>query len=118
MSDQNTASTSLSSIASTGAKVGIDSDFSLTGVIVTQGEGGAEYGTIARAKDSSGKLKAYYFAKGVLTGQVTGYASTLAAPALGGTFKANGKDCTILSSQLQASNQDFVKVTASGKAIS
>jgi hypothetical protein len=110
-------STTLPSLANSGAHIGVSSDYSLSGVVVTQGEGGAEYGTTARAKGSNGDLKAYYFAKGVYTGQVTGYASTLAAPALGGTFTANGKSCYILSSQLQASNQDFVKVTASGKAL-
>jgi hypothetical protein len=85
--------------------------------VVTQVSEGSEYGNIARAKDSTGEIAAIYMSKGTYTSEVSGYANTFAAPGLGGSISGVAGDQKIMSSKLEASNQDFVKVSVTGKGL-
>ena len=100
-----------------GKNVGADG-VSVTGISnVTQVTDTEEYGNIARAKGSDGEIKAAFMSKGTYTSQVSGYTSAIEAPALGGTITGVGGNQRVMSSQLEASNQDFAKVTVTGKGI-
>jgi hypothetical protein len=91
---------------------------SVTGISnVTQVTDGQEYGNIARAKGSDGEVKAVFMSKGTYTSQVSGYTSTIEAPDLGAGITGVGGQQRVMSSQLEASNQDFAKVTVTGKGI-
>lgn len=100
-------STSYGSIGASGSATGIYSVISATN--------SEEYGATAKAKDASGDIKAAYLYKAIGTVTVNGYASAYEAPALGGTATANGQTGTIMSSNFQASNQDFAKATVTAK---
>jgi hypothetical protein len=76
-----------------------------------------EYGNIARAKNCDGDVKAVFMSKGTYSSQVSGYTATIAAPALGGAITGVDGSQRIMSSTLEASNQDFAKVTVTGKGI-
>lgn len=100
-----------------GKNVGADG-VTVSGITnVTQVTDTEEYGNISRAKGSDGEVKAVFMSKGTYTSQVSGYTSTIAAPALGGDINGVGGNQRIMSSQLEASNQDFAKVTVTGKGI-
>jgi hypothetical protein len=100
-----------------GKNVGADG-VSVTGISnVTQITDTEEYGNIARAKGSDGEIKAVFMSKGTYTSQVSGYTSAIEAPALGGNISGVKGSQRVMSSQLEASNQDFAKVTVTGKGI-
>jgi uncharacterized protein YlxW (UPF0749 family) len=100
-----------------GTQVGV-SGVSVPGIsVVTQVSDGQEYGQISRAKDSDGELKSIFMSKGTYTSEVTGYTSAIAAPALGQSITGVGGTQKVMQSQLQASNQDFAKVTVTGKGL-
>lgn len=100
-----------------GAAIGVDG-VSVTGMTqITSVSDGQEYGNIARAKKSNGDLGAIFMSKGVHTSEISGYANAVTPVALGGTISGVEGGQKIMSSQLQASNQDFVKVTVTGKGL-
>ncbi len=91
---------------------------SVTGITnVTQVSDGQEFGNIARAKGPDGEIKAVFMSKGTYTSQVSGYTDAIAAPAPGGDITGVGGQQKVMSSQLEASNQDFARVTVTGKGI-
>lgn len=101
-----------------GHQVGVPSGVSVAGISqVTQVSDGQEYGQISRAKDSTGELASIFFSKGTHSSEISGYTSTFGAPALGGPIFGVGGTQKIMQSQLQASNQDFAKVTVTGKGM-
>jgi hypothetical protein len=85
--------------------------------VVTSSSAGQEYGTTSKAKDADGEVKALFFSKGQYVSQVSGYTGSIGAPALGGGIAGVDGSQKIMSSSLQASNQDFAKVTVTGKGI-
>ena len=99
------------------ASIGVDG-VTVSGIdAVTSVSDGQEYGTIARAKKSDGELGAIFMAKGTYTSEVSGYSHAISAPGLGGSISGVGGSQKIMSSKLDASNQDFVKVSVTGKGL-
>jgi len=100
-----------------GAAIGVDG-VTVTGIqAITSVSDGQEYGNIARAKKSDGELGAIFMSKGTYTSEVSGYSNVISAPALGGTIAGVDGTQRIMSSKLDASNQDFVKVSVTGKGL-
>jgi len=100
-----------------GAEIGV-SGVSVPGISqITSVSSGEEYGNISRAKKSDGELGAIFMSKGTYTSEVSGYSNAISAPALGGGITGVGGTQKIMSSKVEASNQDFVKVSVSGKGL-
>ena len=78
-----------------------------------------EYGGQAQAKDHTGEVKSVFYYKRIKTGTATGYASSIEAPAIGpsNTLAIGSNNYKIVQSSMQASNQDFAKVSVTGKLI-
>jgi hypothetical protein len=85
--------------------------------VVTSSSAGQEYGTTSKAKGADGELKALFFSKGQYVSQISGYTGTIGAPALNAAITGVDGSQKVMSSSLQASNQDFAKVTVTGKGI-
>lgn len=100
-----------------GAQVGV-SGVSVIGIsVVTQVSDGQEYGQISRAKNGDGELATIFMSKGTYTSEISGYTNAIAAPALGNDITGVQGAQKVMQSQLQASNQDFAKVSVTGKGL-
>lgn len=76
-----------------------------------------EYGTKQEAKDGDGEIKGVLFGKKTVAMEVNGYTDAFAPPVLGGAIIVRGVTGVAMSSNLNASTEDFAKATVSGKAL-
>jgi hypothetical protein len=76
-----------------------------------------EYGTQQEAKDGAGEIKGILFGKKTVGMEVSGYSGVFSPPALGGDVTVRGLTGKAMSSSLDASTEDFAKVTVTGKAL-
>lgn len=76
-----------------------------------------EYGTKQEAKDGAGEIKGVLFGKKTVAMEVSGYTDAFEPPALGGDITVRGVTGKAMSSNLDASTEDFAKATVSGKAL-
>ena len=74
-------------------------------------------GTVVRAKDGVGDVKAVLVGKEVITMNVSGYSTNSNGAALGDTIMVGGKSGKVVSSSIDATTEDFTKFSAQGAAL-
>jgi hypothetical protein len=83
---------------------------------ITNASAEAAAGTVVRAKNSAGDVKALLVGKKLVTLAASGYATSITGPALGGAITVAGKTGKITSATIEATAEDFTRFSAEGKA--
>lgn len=84
---------------------------------VTQASIEKSAGTVVRAKDGTGAVKAVLVGKEIITMSVSGYSTNPTGAALGGNIEVAGTSGKVISSTIEASSEDFTKFSAEGRAL-
>ena len=74
-------------------------------------------GTVVRAKNGAGDVKAVLIGKEVITMNVSGYSTSAAGAVLGSAIKVGGKEGKVVSASIEATAEDFTKFSAQGAAL-
>jgi hypothetical protein len=74
-------------------------------------------GTVVRAKNGLGDVKAVLIGKEVITMNVSGYSTSAAGAVLGSDIKVGGKTGKVVSASIEATAEDFTKFSAQGAAL-
>ena len=92
--------------------------FSVSGIdSLTSVSAGQEYTVNVTAKDTNGEVAAHLYGSEKKNFSAEGYVTGSVAPvALGGAATVAGVSGVVMNSSVQASNEDFAKVTVSGEA--
>lgn len=84
---------------------------------ITQASAEVSAGTVVRAKDNMGEIKAVLIGKKTISMSVSGYSTDPGGAALGDPIKVGDVDGIVISSSVEASAEDFTKFSAEGRAI-
>ncbi len=82
---------------------------------ITSAELSSSLETNVTAKDEDGEVVAHLFGNKKFTMSAEGYADAATLPATGDTIKVAGNEGVITGASITASNEDFVRVRASGE---
>ena len=84
---------------------------------ITQASIERSAGTVVRAKNSLGDIKAVLVGKETITMNVSGYSTSAAGAVLGSDIKVGGKTGKVVSASIEATAEDFTKFNAQGAAL-
>jgi len=84
---------------------------------ITQASIERSAGTVVRAKNGLGDIKAVLVGKETITMNVSGYSTNAAGALLGDVIKVGGKEGKVTSSSIEATVEDFTKFNAQGAAL-
>ena len=84
---------------------------------ITQASVERSAGTVVRAKDGQGDIKAVLIGKEVISMSVSGYSTNATGANLGDSITVGGKTGKVTSSNIEATAEDFTKFTAQGAAV-
>lgn len=88
----------------------------VTGIDAVQSaEANSEYTVNASARDAAGETVAHVYGDEKSTIRAEGFTTAAALPTMGAALTVAGKSGTVLRSNIQASNDDFVKVSVEGE---
>lgn len=97
---------------------GVPSDVTTPGITaITQASVERAAGTVVRAKNREGDIKAVLIGKETITMNVSGYSTNSSGAALGDTITVGGKTGKVVSSSIEATAEDFTKFSAQGAAL-
>ena len=85
---------------------------------VTQASIEKSAGTVVRAKNGVGEVKAVLTGKEVITMNISGYSTDAAGAALGSDIEVAGEAGKVISASIEATAEDFMKFSAQGRALS
>ncbi len=85
---------------------------------ITQASVEKSAGTVVRAKNGAGDVKAVLIGKEVINMSVSGYSTNADGAALGSEIKVAGQTGKVISSSIEATAEDFTKFSAEGRALS
>jgi hypothetical protein len=107
-------------LLSGGSFAGItDADASQEGIShITQASIEKSAGTVVRAKNGLGEVKAVLTGKEIITMNVSGYSINAAGANLGQDIEVAGVSGKVISSNIEATAEDFTKFSAQGRALS
>ena len=99
--------------------VGINSSVATQSGItaITQASVERSAGTVVRAKDGQGDVKAVLIGKENITMSVSGYSTNASGAALGDPITVGGKTGKVISSSVEATAEDFTRFSAEGRAV-
>jgi predicted TIM-barrel enzyme len=101
----------------TGAGVSATENVQAGITAITQASIERAAGTIVRAKNGAGDVKAVLIGKEVITMNVSGYSTAAAGAVLGSAIKVGGKEGKVVSASIEATAEDFTKFSAQGAAL-
>jgi hypothetical protein len=88
----------------------------VTGIDAVQSaEASDEYTVNASARDTGGETVAHTYGDAKSTLRAEGFGNAATIPALGAALTVAGKTGAVMRSSIQASNQDFVKLSVEGE---
>lgn len=107
-------------LLSGGTFAGITStDASTIGIShITQASIEKSAGTVVRAKNGLGEVKAVLTGKEIITMNVSGYSTSAAGAELGDEITVAGIAGRVISSSVEATAEDFTKFSSQGRALS
>lgn len=107
-------------LLSGGSFAGItSSDASQAGIThITQASIEKSAGTVVRAKNGIGEVKAVLTGKEIITMNVSGYSTDADGADLGDAIKVANIEGKVISSSIEATAEDFIKFSAQGRALS
>jgi hypothetical protein len=85
---------------------------------ITQASIEKSAGTVVRAKDGLGDVKAVLTGKEIITMNVSGYSTQANGAALGSEIKVAGITGKVISASIEATAEDFTRYNAQGRALS
>ena len=95
-----------------------NTDASTAGIShITQASIEKSAGTVVRAKNGLGEVKAVLTGKEIITMNVSGYSTVAAGAALGDDIEVAGTSGKVISSSVEATAEDFTKFSAQGRAL-
>lgn len=87
-----------------------------TGISAVQSaEVSEEYTVNVDGKDTNGETVAHVYGNAKATMRVEGFNTAATLPTLGSPLSVGGKDGVVMRSNIQASNEDFVKLSVEGE---
>lgn len=96
-----------------------DADASQDGIShITQASIEKSAGTVVRAKNGVGEVKAVLTGKEIITMNVSGYSTNAVGAALGDDITVAGTTGKVISASIEATAEDFTKFSAQGRALS
>jgi hypothetical protein len=84
---------------------------------ITQASVERSAGTVVRAKNSQGDVKAVLIGKESISMSVSGYSTQAEGAELGAAITVGGKAGKVVASSIEATAEDFTKFTAEGRAL-
>jgi len=84
---------------------------------ITQASVERSAGTVVRAKDGVGDVKAVLIGKENITMSVSGYSTDAAGAALGAVITVGGQTGKVISASVEATAEDFTRFSAEGRAV-
>ena len=84
---------------------------------ITQASVERSAGTVVRAKDGIGDVKAVLIGKENITMSVSGYSTLAGGAALGAPITVGGKTGKVISASVEATAEDFTRFSAEGRAL-
>lgn len=84
---------------------------------ITQASVERSAGTVVRAKDGQGDIKAVLIGKESITMSVSGYSTNANGATLGDAITVGGKTGKVISSSVEATAEDFTRFSAEGRAL-
>ena len=97
---------------------GVPSEVTTQGITaITQASVERAAGTVVRAKNREGDIKAVLVGKETITMNVSGYSTNSNGAVLGDTITVGGQTGKVISSSIEATAEDFTKFSAQGAAL-
>lgn len=84
---------------------------------ITQASVERSAGTVVRAKDGQGDVKAVLIGKENITMSVSGYSTNADGASLGDPITVGGRTGKVISASVEATAEDFTRFSAEGRAI-
>ena len=84
---------------------------------ITQASVERSAGTVVRAKDGQGDIKAVLIGKENITMSVSGYSTLPGGADLGAPITVGGRTGKVISSSVEATAEDFTRFSAEGRAL-
>ena len=84
---------------------------------ITQASMEISAGTVVKAKNNLGDIKAVLVGKPSVSMSISGYSTNKAGAALGDTMTVAGQTGKVVSSSIEATAEDFSKFSAQGRAV-
>lgn len=84
---------------------------------ITQASVERSAGTVVRAKDGQGDIKAVLIGKENITMSVSGYSTNAEGAVLGETITVGGRTGKVISASVEATAEDFTRFSAEGRAL-
>jgi hypothetical protein len=85
---------------------------------ITQASIEKSAGTVVRAKNGAGDVKAVLTGKEVITMSVSGYSTDGQGAVLGTNIKVANTEGKVVSASIEATAEDFIRFSAEGRALS